>query len=74
MHPVFLHTHKRLSTLNFDFSRNVKAILRQELNLFLCRKKTVGKSVKQLEWHKAFMYVQKTTKLYLSTRFGIIST
>ena len=41
---VFLHISKRLSTLNIDFSRNTKAALRQEFNLFsMQKKKTVGK-------------------------------
>ena len=36
---VFLCMCKRLSTLNFDFSRTVKEVLRQELNLFPCIEK-----------------------------------
>ena len=36
---VFLRMCKRLSTLNFGFSRNVKEVLRQELNLFPCIEK-----------------------------------
>ena len=36
---VFLHMCKRLSTLNFDFSRKVKEVLWQKLHLFPCIEK-----------------------------------
>ena len=37
---VFLHMCKRLSTLNFDFSRKVKEVLWQKFNLFAMYRKT----------------------------------